>query len=260
MNSLSGLEQLYSDATIELINSFSPSERAALVKDKFYSIGPFVAQVGKNYENSKYRMMFIGKATNGSWLLKIPNGEFPQSIVNFYRDVAFNLNGEDRLLHRDDEMQWVENQAGSRIGYNPNRSQFWNVIKRTTKSLEEPQNWSSRIVWSNLYKFAPKKGNPSGKLKVKQEEYCWKILDEEIDILKPKCVIFLTSGWENKYLLHRYGTLPQKSHTSFGRGKKYGISYFTDKNILFVLSQHPMGKPVAAHAEKLHEIVLNSLQ
>lgn len=249
MNSLSGLEQLYSDATIEL---FSSTKGA-------YSIWPFVAQVGKNYENSKYRMMFIGKVTNG-WLLEIPYDGSTQSIVNFYRDVAFNLNGEDRLLHRDDEMQWVENQAGSRIGYNPNRSQFWNVIKRTTKSLEEPQNWSSRIVWSNLYKFAPKKGNPSGKLKVNQEKYCWKILDEEIDILKPKCVIFLTSGWENKYLLHRFGTLPQKLHTSFGRGKKYGISYFTDKNILFVLSQHPMGKPVAAHAEKLHEIVLNSLQ
>lgn len=249
MNNLYELEQLYSDATVELINSYSPFERNGLAK-----ISPFVAQVGKNYESSRYRMMFIGKATNG-WLLDIPNDGSIQSIVSFYRDTAFNANCENRICHRADEMQWVENNAGNRKGYNTNKSQFWNVIKRTTKSLEERQNWSSRIVWSNLYKFAPQGGNPSGKLKENQEEYCWKILDEEIDILKPKCVIFLTSGWENKYLLHRYETLPQKFNTSFGRGKKYVISYFTDRNTLFVLSKHPMGKPVTAHAEKLHEII-----
>lgn len=258
MNNLSELEQLYSDATVELINSYSPSERDGLVKGA-YSICPFVTQVGKNYENSKHRMMFIGKATNG-WLLELPYDGSTQSIVDFYRDVAFNLNCDERILHRGDEMQWVENLAGNSKGYNTNKSQFWNVIKKTTQSLEERQNWSSWIAWSNLYKFAPQGGNPSGKLKVNQEEYCWKILDEEIDILKPKCIIFLTSGWENKYLLHRYGTLPPESHTSFGRDKKYGISYFTDKNILFVLSQHPMGKPIKAHADKLHEIVSNSLQ
>jgi len=202
--------------------------------------------------------MFIGKATNG-WLLDIPKDSSTQSIISFYRDIAFNLNCKERLLHRGDEMQWVETQAGNKEGYNPNKSQFWNLIKKTTKSLEGSQNWSSKVVWSNLYKLAPKNGNPSGKLKAKQEEYCWKILDEEIDILKPRCLIFLTSGWENKYLLHRYGTLPQKSRTTFGRDKKYAISHFTDKDTLFVLSKHPMGKPIAAHAEKLHEIIYNSL-
>jgi len=51
MNNLGVLEKLYSDATVELINSFNPSERNGLAKGAF-SIWPFVAQVGRNYDSN----------------------------------------------------------------------------------------------------------------------------------------------------------------------------------------------------------------
>lgn len=256
MNDLFKMEQLYSNATKQLINSFSRFE-----KNRLIDIYPFVTQIGKNYENSDYKMMFIGKATNG-WVFPVSCNTTEQEIEKTYRNMAFNKECKDRLVHRTDEMQWVENLAGPNDVYNTNRSQFWSVIKKVSEKLEGATNWSSKIAWSNLYKFAPYEGNPSGELKRNQEENCWTILDEEIEIIKPRCIVFLTSGWEKKYLAHRFNHLPNRQTVSFnrnGKTKTYYFSYFFDNETLIIDSLHPQGKPVQEHADKLCEIILDSL-
>ncbi len=251
MNDLSELEQIYTDTTKQLISSFNQSEKNELIE--FY---PFVAQIGKNFKNSNYKMMFIGKATNG-WLLDVSCSSNEQAIEKFYKNVAFNMQCKDRLLHRDDEMQWVENLEGNHEGYNTKRSQFWNVIKKVSEALEGTENWSSKIAWSNLYKFAPFEGNPTGALKRYQKESCWRILDEEINIIRPKCIVFLTSGWEKDYLTHKFKSLPKVIPSSFGEENKrtYSLSFFHADGIIFISSKHPQGKPVQEHADKLCEII-----
>lgn len=254
MNNLCELEKIYSNATKQLISSISQSK-----KSKLNDIYPFVAQIGKNFDNSKFKILFVGKATNG-WLLNVSCSATEQEIDSIYEKVAFNMQCKDRLLHREDEMQWVENLEGNNKGYNTKRSQFWSVIKKVSETLEGAENWSSKIAWTNLYKFAPYKGNPNEELKRYQKENCWRILDEEINIFKPNCVAFLTSGWEDEYLIHRYNSLPKCNISSFRRNnKKYDISFFLAENTLFISSKHPMGKPIQEHADTICEIINNTL-
>ena len=253
MKDLYDLETLYVDTTKKILHSLSQGEKDGIEGG---AICPFVAQVGKNYENSLYRLMFIGKATNG-WFPYLNCNETDDEIDSIYKNKCFNPSFAERLVHRDDEMQWVEDLEGNedKDGYNTNKSAFWRVIKKVSSNLEGSDNWSSKIVWSNLYKFAPDGGNPEGNLAYYQAENCWKILDEEISYFKPKCVIFLTSHMEEEYLASRYKNVERKNSSFDG----YEISYFIHEGTLFICSLHPQGKPEASHVKVLTDIITSNV-
>lgn len=245
MKDLYDLETLYVDTTKKILRSLSQGE-----KDGIEGICPFVAQVGKNYENSLYRLMFIGKATNG-WISYLDCNATDDEIDSLYKNEYFNPSFEERLVHRDDEMQWMEDQWTT----NCNRRPFLRVMKKVSSNLEGSDNWSSKIVWSNLYKFAPDGGNPKGNLAYYQAENCWIILDEEISYFRPKCVIFLTSDWEEEYLASRYKNVERKNSSFDG----YEISYFIHEGTLFICSLHPQGKPEASHVKVLTDIITSNV-
>ena len=79
MKDLYDLETLYVDTTKKILHSLSQGE-----KDGIEGICPFVAQVGKNYENSLYRLMFIGKATNG-WISYLDCNATDDEIDSLYK-------------------------------------------------------------------------------------------------------------------------------------------------------------------------------
>ena len=70
------------------------------------------------------------------------------------------------------------------------------------------------MVWSNLYKIAPLRGNPDSYIKSLQQEFAIELVRKEIEELKPKYCIVLTNEewWEpfrnglNSNILHRYNS------------------------------------------------------
>jgi len=103
-----------------------------------------------------------------------------------------------------------------------------------------------------LYKASPESGNPKESLKKVQFSSCVEILKREIEVLNPRFVIFLTSGWEEPFLV------------SLGIGgkdeqvvkwDKYETRSFTVGSRTYIVSQHPMGKKIGEHVDALLGII-----
>ena len=86
--------------------------------------------------------------------------EDPAFRREFALEVQKSVEGNGRC-----PMAWVTERWGATNCYNTKKSAFWRVIKQVTQSLMADANckdWSSRLVWSNLYKVSPGKGGNPG--------------------------------------------------------------------------------------------------
>jgi hypothetical protein len=207
-------------------------------------LSPFCLQWGKDYSINK-GILFIGKATNG-WVTDDRN------VNNIFDEKNIN-----RIFHRSDQMKWVENLDGNTQGYNTRKSSFWRVIKGITQSIFGDENWSSKIAWSNLYKLAPyDEGNPTEVIKNIQLESCCEIIKTEIEILQPRIVVFFTSGWEKNFLYYlnnnQHTHSAEKIHWNNG---EFEINVYNVRNMIFIVSQHPQGKPEKEHIKTIVNII-----
>ncbi|MDD5729141.1 MAG: hypothetical protein PHV59_11315 [Victivallales bacterium] len=163
-------------------------------KDKFnYEICGFMAMEGHLYNR---KLMVVGKAPNGGYSCLNPSRDITNDendkIASFYRDTIHDSvkNGEP--------MRWVVQMwGGGNPNYNTKKSAFWRVIHQVTGNLKiadiEKDDWSSYLVWSNLFKLAPKhSGNPSETLKKLQKNICIELLSYELSVYKPQKLLFLT--------------------------------------------------------------------
>jgi hypothetical protein len=132
--------------------------------------------------------------------------------------------------------EWQDGLKSKRHAYNPSRSQFWMTIRsisqRSNICDDGDLSWHSRLHWSNLYKINPEcTGNPDEVLKIAQEKACRKLLELEIQTLRPKAIIFLSgwNGWAERFIpsmaatltlqpnnpnLHAYGKIIDQGHES----------------------------------------------
>ncbi len=76
-------------------------------------------------------------------------------------------------------------------------SRFFQMIKRITNSIY-PETSIESIVWSNICKVAPEKGNPNDELWENQYDYIVKILNAEMEVLRPSITVFITGIEEYK--------------------------------------------------------------
>lgn len=148
---------------------------------------------------TKYKgdLMVIGRALNG-W----DNVWCPME--------ATDSSGIDRVVKRVREsvgdLSWVSECWGSSTDYNTKRSPFWRTTRGVVVGLNlcdpESSDWHAHIIWSNLYKVAPKEGgNPGSKLCALQEPYCKDLISTEIEVYKPKRVLFVTGyDWAKPFL------------------------------------------------------------
>lgn len=209
------------------------------VKNYKEDIYPFVVQIGNQYFNAPYKLLFVGKSTNG-WLTANRNVED-----------LFGLKHNDCIIQFEG-FEWVE--KGTRE-YNPRRSAFWRLIKRITMDYlnsADNENWYNFIAWSNLYKLGPLKGNPNKELQELQRETCIKILHEEIKQLKPDAIIFLTSNMEEFFIDDLGLDLPE---TKIEWGKSYKTYYQKYNGINIIRTQHPQAKKETPHVDAILEIL-----
>ena len=203
----------------------------------------FKTHEGCKYKNASTKLMFVGRATNG-W------------------DEKYN-----ESIHKSEKNcldAWITPKKEHPKKYNYCRSAFWQVAKAvTTKSLKKSlkmnekdwdTEWSCHIVWSNLYRVAPKDGgNPSTALCEDQLGLCKDLLHAEIEELRPNKIICLTgSDWAEGFLgISKSSEIHNDEKISCkGRFKK--INYA-------VTSGHPQGMSGtrAALASEIYEALKN---
>ena len=185
-------------------------------------------------------ILFVGKATNG-WISN-------ETDI----DILFGEH-KKQIFNRDDQIEWVLDLEGNKIGYNTRKSAFWRVIKHISKSINGDSKLN-KIAWSNLYKISYNKGNPSEKLKKMQLKFCKEILKKEIEILSPKYVVFLTSGWEKEFIKFlNKGIKPNTETITWD--KNYHTSVTKIENITYVISVHPQGKKEKKHSKIVVELL-----
>ncbi len=180
----------------------------------------FLAMEGKQYRPSK--LMVIGRAVNG-WVAGTRAAELTDSAVRN----KFALKVQERSATPPDgcscPMSWVTTQWGATDCYNTKRSPFWRVIRRVVYGLSiasaNDRDWSSHLVWSNLYKLSPEAGrNPSSGLMRAQLEGCKKLNALELETY---CCSLVRTG-QNRFLTHCAAKAERAVSTCSARGA--GIS------------------------------------
>jgi hypothetical protein len=205
------------------------------------------AQLGRNYNR---QLMVVGRAVFG--------GDDEDSCTPECWD-----SGETRRAYLDrakkkadeDPLQWVIDSFKARKGengenlYNSRKSAFWRVIRHVMSDLdlvEKQSQWSTELVWTNLYKVAPlAPGNPSGRLQKAERRACVEILRLQIDVYAPRRLLFLTGAdWFNPF-----GDALGFSDQGRIGGKfvqRIGKIAAAESMSHVVVARHPQGKPEAA--------------
>lgn len=231
--------------TIEekLRNELKPLYQKLLTQVNFDDVCTFCIQWGKNFSTEEGKgILFVGKAVN-SW-------------VNDEKDINILFGDTSkRIFARNDQMDWINDLEGPNDHYNTKKSAFWRVIKRISTHYF-PTKWYSNVAWSNLCKIAPysKGGNPNDKLYYQQLNLCQQILSKEIEILSPKVVVMLTSGWDKDFLNYLNNNKEPKSDLTI-KWSGYESKLYIINKVNYIVSHHPQGKNENHHVNAIIKLI-----
>lgn len=210
------MEQKFRNIYEELFNSMKLIESKNTKKEGFVA---FTAMQGHKYRNcadiqgKEFRLMLVGRAVN-DWDEYRPS--IDMSSDEFVESSICNLmNLSHSIVHGKDRFEWIDTEGDSanncvREGidrdaeairnkpYSLRKSPLWAYTKQIWENIYgEEQKWEKRwfenIVWSNLYKIAPRGGgNPNGKEVEYQQNVSVKLLKQEIEFFNPTHILFLT--------------------------------------------------------------------
>lgn len=199
----------------------------------------FLAMAGQAYDGG---LMVVGRAVNG-WTKGIPPGDLcvPAAVTKYATLVQKSVSGNGKC-----PMRWVTADWGANKGYNTKRSAFWRCIRNVVKHLNiaevEGADWSSHLVWSNLYKVSPAAGgNPNGALCEVQFPGCAELFNLELRTYCPSRVLFLTGAdWARPFL----GAANLKKDAGLQYVKQFGLCDAGEGHqARCVIAVHPQGKP-----------------
>jgi hypothetical protein len=190
---------------------------------------PFWPLRGARYDAE---LLVIGRSVNGwidEWTARqLQDPQVRHKVVEQMR--------ADAEPENHDRMAWVTDLWGATSGYNTRRSAFWRVLRRISGGDAGPEDWPSRLVWTNLYKVSPAAGwNPGGHLQRAQRAAASELLKLEVEAFAPRRVLALTGDWIAPFVNGLNLTLEARSGLVEGIGSDAGRAW--------VVSKHPMGKP-----------------
>jgi hypothetical protein len=136
---------------------------------------PILMKVHPDIEKVKKRILYVGKETYG-W----------QGTLSDTDCLSV-----DYLMDEYEKFEFAKNYPGR-------NSPFWRFIKKVHESINESDH-PNGILWTDFSKCDSKGTTPSSELQ-KLNESGFDLLKDEIKILKPDVIIFLT-GWsyENQF-------------------------------------------------------------
>lgn len=191
VNMMMNLNKSYEELYTELLNNYWQQ-----IRDGELTAAPMF--VGKRYDESQAKLMIVGRAVNG-WEIK--NGDC-SSFENAVQSVLYQPSGLEDVTHKGG-MKYLDEQGNEKIYYYT-RSRFWKLVKVLLEVYGESEKdnwyddsyqWNERILWSNLYKLAPKSGgNPGWKLIEETVQANIEILKKEIELKKPENIVFIVNA------------------------------------------------------------------
>jgi hypothetical protein len=156
----------------------------------------FLPVEGRAYSGE---LMVVGRAVNGWKTCLHPPQKFADEA--FARQYAEGVLSVSRSEEKDCPMKsMLDEWQGEKKRIPP----FFAATREITKRLGiandiKNNDWASQLLWSQLYKLSPARGNPTGELAYRQrcETYnCVDLLKVEIKRCRPKRLLFLT-GWKD---------------------------------------------------------------
>lgn len=235
-----------------LLNIFSDEVLFSVKDDTTNMLTGFLPMVGREYSG---QLMVVGRAVNG-W----DDGISPAQLKDETARLEYGkeiLKSVTENMGADCPMLWVTKPPKTEKDYNANKSAFWRVIKTVVGRLKiadvknEPINWPSHLVWSNLYKIAPSTGgNPNTSLRRAQFEACKKLFYWEVEKYAPKRILFL-SGWDwvEPFLVEAWQDkvlTPEKSFVEASGHIKFGSHIAS-----CVVARHPQGNNETAWVDEV---------
>lgn len=177
------LLEIYRNKFINLAPILNKYNESASFNEK--ATNPFLLKVTENYFDFKNRIMVFGQETN-TWCYECGNNSvFSNNIdksIEVYK--VFYLDG----------------------GINHYRGPFWNEFKRIKKTVSKSNN--SVVIWNNINKIGRiGKGNVHSINEI-QFEY-FNVIRDEIKLLKPNIVIFLTGHDYDFFIRKNIGNFNQ---------------------------------------------------
>ena len=176
-------------------------------------------RVGKQYND----LLIYGQAMNG-W----QNGE-NLSIDALIDEIEAGASNHEELYTMVDYNGWHGYMNGKPAKYHYKKSKFWKlnylIITNAQDAsldhfyIEQPKNeterknafdsaWSQNVAWSNLYKVSYSEGgNPDPAIMNAINKVSLKIILREIEILRPKKILFNTGENFFTYLALRNGNV-----------------------------------------------------
>ena len=210
--------------------------------DSCYS-NPLYIGIPQEWELAKQRIMIVGEEGYGSWgygkAYGLKKGESAWTIHDIEKIQNYNLCAIEK--------------------YTKGRTAFWRRFKKI-KDLGYP------CIWNNLDKihYLQKRKGLKHQLSKAEEQLLHstkiKILQKEIEILKPTVVVFF--GWYYSSLIHELPDICNKLYPQ-GEGDnslwKFNVVSLNVDNITYVFTYHPAWhgkqKPVDYEDRVIKEII-----
>jgi len=173
-----------------------------------------------NYGNADLKIMVFGQETN-SWETKVSEIEMPiyESINLVDKTVDAFMNTYYDFFNRTDL-----------------KSPFWNAFKNIRKLTRD---MNCEIVWNNVYKIGNRGRNlnrPHEKVRQIENDY-FDVIQEEISILKPNVILFLTGPNYEARVNKKFGIRGYQSISNHETNKLAKILISTE--ILAYRTYHP---------------------
>ena len=173
---------LYESKWDLLLNAFEPIHNDERLEIK--PANPLLLYIDneEEYKNADIRVMIFGQETN-SWYDE--RGATIEDVQDLYDDF---FNGKNCWTYG---------------------GQFWNGVKRFLESLDNKYpNKSTRLIWNNIVKIGKqgKKGFPPDYIYEIERENLH-VIPDEIKILKPNLVLFLTGPNYDGIIKDNFGSL-----------------------------------------------------
>jgi hypothetical protein len=218
------LWELYGDVIKNIYDSVKTKNTE--LSDKQKATNPLLIHVSDEYVNADVRLMVFGQETNNWW------GTFGEDdTVEKMMDYLISGDGDN-----DGYLGFFSEKNCYSYG-----GQFWPFVKKFIGDLQSAHNGKNiSYLWNNVLKLGLGRNNP-GTTPYWYENiikpYFNRIILQEIDILKPDFLVFLSGPNYDTYINDIFGNPQKKAITGFNENELCEFTIPTVKKA--VRTYHP---------------------
>ncbi|MBC6995905.1 hypothetical protein QWY85_17180 [Neolewinella lacunae] len=199
--------------------------------------------------------MYIGRALNG-WHWEFTVKELQQDLEGHLQRI---LEDKHVAVAHKDRLDWVEKYwQNSSSGYNTAKSQFWQVIRQISRERNQAgEQWWDDIVWTNFFKIAPAKMNPTGKMVKVMGQASHELLLAEIAHYQPRNIVCLSGLNYAAHLLASANATIKIPYDGSVLEYVGDVSWAEGEVVRLIVAPHPQSRSATKIAEEVKSLLKN---